>query len=46
MVKIFKNFKEKKAFKPEFGAEGEIHFLFLSFDTTGSVCILYVNVYV
>lgn len=28
MVKIFKNFKEKKAFKPDFGAEGELHFLF------------------
>jgi len=23
MIKIFKNFKEKKAFKPDFGAEGE-----------------------
>lgn len=28
MVKIFKNFKQKKAFKPDFGAEGELHFLF------------------
>jgi hypothetical protein len=24
MVKIFKNFKEKKTFKPEAGAEGKI----------------------
>lgn len=24
-VKVFKNFKEKKAFKPEFGAEGMQH---------------------
>ena len=23
MVKLFKNFKEKKSFKPEFGAEGK-----------------------
>lgn len=23
VVKIFKNFKEKKSFKPDFGAEGE-----------------------
>lgn len=23
IVKIFKNFKEKKSFKPDFGAEGE-----------------------
>lgn len=29
MVKIFKNFKEKKTFKPEFGAEGEFHVTFL-----------------
>lgn len=27
-VKIFRNFKEKMAFKPEFGAEGELPFLF------------------
>lgn len=27
VVKIFKNFKEKKAFKPDFGAEGEFYFL-------------------
>ena len=26
VVKIFKNFKERKSFKPEFGAEGR-HFL-------------------
>lgn len=29
MVKIFKNFKEKKAFKPDFGAEGELNVLSL-----------------
>lgn len=28
MVKIFKNFKQKTAFKPDFGAEGELYFLF------------------
>ena len=28
MVKIFKNFKEKKAFKPDFGAEGELYYHF------------------
>ena len=26
-VKIFKNFKELKSFKPDFGAEGTIHYL-------------------
>ena len=37
-LKIFKNFKEVKAFKPDFGADGEsfvvcclLHFFFLSF---------------
>lgn len=25
VVKIFKNFKEKKSFKPDFGAEGLYH---------------------
>ncbi|KAG8135940.1 putative Coatomer subunit beta' protein [Naja naja] len=29
-VKIFKNFKEKKSFKPDFGAEGKINHLMLS----------------
>lgn len=29
MVKIFKNFKQKKAFKPDFGAEGELNFYVL-----------------
>lgn len=24
MIKVFKNFKEKKTFKPDFGAEGEL----------------------
>lgn len=36
MVKIFKNFKEKKAFKPDFGAEGELHSLFFSYYMTVS----------
>lgn len=31
MVKVFKNFKEKKAFKPDFGAEGELYFHFFLF---------------
>lgn len=34
MVKIFKNFKEKKAFKPDFGAEGE-H----PVSTNGPLCV-------
>lgn len=25
IVKIFKNFKEKKSFKPDFGAEGNVN---------------------
>ena len=34
MVKIFKNFKEQKSFKPDFGAEGDIlieNFLIICF---------------
>ena len=28
-VKLFKNFKEKKTFKPDFGAEGKLTLVFV-----------------
>lgn len=28
LVKIFKNFKEKKSFKPDFGAEGNVNMMY------------------
>lgn len=37
VVKIFKNFKEKKSFKPDFGAEGKN----LPFSIDMLVCFLY-----
>lgn len=43
-VKIFRNFKERMAFKPEFGAEGELYFLFSFHLIQLFLCIQHVSV--
>jgi coatomer subunit beta' len=37
-VKVFKNFKERKAFKPEFGAEGTFLRFFPSITLSEPIC--------
>lgn len=48
VVKIFKNFKEKKSFKPDFGAESECYLFMTHFENfcNGSeyvsrICVLF-----
>lgn len=40
LVKIFKNFKESKTFKPDFGAEGKVYTLKVFFQFRGIFIVI------